>query len=222
MLEDSQVPAIWQEASNQCPFEFKTKEPRLNLAPLSFASSFELESGLDVGLDLSLNSATSSKEFEMDFSLSINRLSDFVATTNKLNVLPEKMDFSELLSFETHLNSNPIEQSVADLGKSVEADQKISGSNFMLEVQQIPDSNENIFIADDSIEEQKIQWNFGLLGLLFKNNCDRTYLMKTFDDEKTKRIGLIPQEYSRSTPLMNFIKVILSETDPPGTSSGNI
>lgn len=217
MLEDSHIPVLLQGVSNQCLFEVNTRDPRLNLGPVSFVSSFELESDLDMCLNLNLNFETSSNEFELDFSLPNNRLNDFVASTNKLNVLPEKIDYLELLSFQTHVNSNPIQQSIAEFSTSVEDDQDIGAMHFMPEMRQISDNIVDIPIADDVVKEPKIQRNLGLLSGFFQYSCQWTQLIKElFVDVKSRRSGFKPQENIQSTLLMDLFKVIIRETVLPG------
>ncbi|XP_034477471.1 uncharacterized protein LOC117783994 [Drosophila innubila] len=219
MLKDSYIPAIWPDASNQCLFKVNTRDPRLNLGPVSFISPFELESDLDMCLSLNLNCPTSSNEFNLDFSLPTNPLSDFVAPTNKLNVLPEKIDYSELLSLQTSIDSSPMEQSFAEFCKSVEDDQSNSRLPLMPEAEQISDNIEKILLPDD-IEEPKIQRNVGLLSGFIQNGFHWTQLIKKLIvDDNSKRIG--PREYLKSSLLMNLFKVIMSDSDLPGILSVN-
>ncbi|XP_051861832.1 uncharacterized protein LOC127565743 [Drosophila albomicans] len=200
MLKSSGFTAFYQDAPNQCLFEVKTKDPRLNLGLVSFIPTFELES------DLNSNYATSTNEFEMDFSLPSHRFNDFAAPASKLNVLPEKLDFSELLSFQSETSSYPREPSIKEFCPPVDVMQMESQLIPIPEEQLKTDESSEILAIDVNETQPVLASKLGIFSEFLKSNSHSLVV-----DVKHNGVKLRPQDAIKRNVSTDYLMMIKKE-----------
>lgn len=221
MLEGSKISTRCLDAPSRRLFDFKNKEPLLSLGPITYLKpvyTFELASDLEKCLDLS--AGTASEEFEMDLSLPDIRLNTF-APNNKLKILPENIDYSKLLSFETDSSFDSVERLPIAEQACVSGHQKDCELYFIADV----DAVLKEVIVSDNIEPQSpVQPHSGIFSGLFRNRLlSSTSMRNFFANANQKRIRLAYQGCRKCKLLTtDVVRLILEQMhqDLPRNSSG--
>ncbi|XP_064552391.1 uncharacterized protein Sprn [Drosophila montana] len=215
MLEGSKISTRCLDAPSRRLFDFKTKEPLLSLGPITYLRpvyTFELASDLEKCLDLL--TCTPSEEFEMDLSLPDIRLNTF-APNNKLKILPEKIDYSKLLSFESESGLDPVERLPIAEQQSVRGQEEDCELYFIADVDQGYAELKEVIVSDNREPQSLVQPSSGLFTGLFKNRfLSSTSMRNFFGDANQKRIRLAGHGCRKCKLLTtDDVRLILEQMD---------
>lgn len=172
MLEGSKHSTRCISAQGQYIFDFKTKQPLLSLGAIPYLKpvcSLELASDLENCLEV-INSPAS-EELVMDLSWPATRLST-ISSNHKLNIFPESIDYSKLLSFESdsphdsHQNSMELTLEKPKLAHDEEKDNDVY---FIADMDPGYAELEKVITSDNTEAPSVVQPKSGILNEIFRS-----------------------------------------------------
>ncbi|XP_060658060.1 uncharacterized protein LOC132792641 [Drosophila nasuta] len=142
----------------------------------------------------------------MDFSLPSHRFNDFAAPASKLNVLPEKLDFSELLSFQSETSSYPREPSIKEFCPPVDVMQMESQLIPIPEEQLKTDESSEILAFNVNETQPVLASKLGIFSEFLKSNSHSLVA-----DVKHNGVKLRPQDAIKRNVSTDYLMVIKKE-----------